>query len=527
MTIGSNIVASERELRSIGISLDKVTQDLTLPNPEYENIMRFRKGKFFRKVNKYICYLKQDKRGNYIVPRYYNGEPLEMLEAENGRTLNILNNIVLRDYQQTFITENIECLEQHSGILLEAACGTGKTVMGIYIACLRNVQTLVVVPTNYLAGQWEQRIKDFTDAKVHVMTAADRVVPTDSDFTIITTDLFTCRTFPKELVQNIGHVILDEAHRMGAETYMPILDEIPARYRTALTATFRRADGVHQILKFHFGEHLKMESRFPRPLVYGIKTGIRIDNIISKKNMTETNKEYFQDFLDSVPSTCEAKYHETASEMVFGGRTTELQEIADGQFKRGRINKTEHRLVTKLIKKGSEMQYTCIDTYLNEHSGRRKQMVTLIQQCLDAGRTILFLSKRKNTLRVMAKYFEKYKPALIISETNKRSDEEEDYLQNKCQLILGVTQLAKEGLDIDRLDTLIIHLPMKDTEQAIGRISRLHPKKQKPIAFYFVDSCPITYAVFSNAKKFMRINADFQKETTMWEVPKILKENEA
>lgn len=99
---------------------------------------------------------------------------------------------------------------------------------------------------------------------------------------------------------------------------------------------------------------------------------------------------------------------------------------------------------------------------------------------------------------------------VIVSETAKRTEEEDYYLQNECRLVLGVTQLAKEGLDIDRLDTLIIHLPMKDTEQAIGRIARLHPTKKQPKAFYLLDNFPITQAVFTNAKKFLKINGDFK-----------------
>ena len=83
-------------------------------------------------------------------------------------------------------------------------------------------------------------------------------------------------------------------------------------------------------------------------------------------------------------------------------------------------------------------------------------------------------------------------------------------MQNECRLIFGVTQLAKEGLDIDRIDTLIIHLPMKDTEQAIGRTTRIHPSKKYPLVFYPLDNCPLTYATFSNAQKFFKINADYK-----------------
>ena len=521
MKIGSNIIATEKELKSLGISLDKLTQDLTLPNPEYENTMRFRKGRFFKPVNKYNCYLKETSKGSgeYIVPRYYNGEPQNMSESLKGRTTYFNINIKLRDYQQSFIDENRTRFTEYSGVLLEAGCGAGKTTISLYIAWMRGVQTLVIVPTNYLAGQWKQRINEFTDASVYVMTANDKEIPTDSDFTIITTDLFNCRVFPPELVKNIGHVILDEAHRMGAETYIPILDEIPAYYRTALTATFRRADGVHKVLKYHFGEHLKMESRFPRPSVYAIKTGIRVENILSKKNI---DLEPLKEFLDGCNAWYDVKYHETPSEFTFVGKQQQLLKRADDLLYKGRINKTTHKFLCAKIKKGAELQYPCIDTYLNEHAGRRKMIIRVIQQCLDAGRTVLFLSKRKDTLRAMEKYFKAYDPMLIVSETSKRTEEEENFLQNKCRLVLGVTQLAKEGLDIDRLDTLIIHLPMKDTEQAIGRISRLHPKKQKPLAFYFLDACPMTYAVYNNAKKYLKINAELKGEITMDDVPKVL-----
>ena len=111
---------------------------------------------------------------------------------------------------------------------------------------------------------------------------------------------------------------------------------------------------------------------------------------------------------------------------------------------------------------------------------------------------------------------------LIVSETNSRSDEDEKYLQTKCPLIFGVNQLAKEGLDIDRLDTLIIHLPMADTEQAIGRISRLCEGKKQPIAFYLVDKCPLTFATFSKAKKTFAINAEYKGDITLPQVLDIL-----
>lgn len=510
MEVGSNIVATVSELSWLGIDLETLKEDLTLPNPEYANMMRFGKGRFYKKVDTHICYLKKDGE-NYIVPRYYMGELGKY--GNEGRDITIDFKFSLRDYQQKFWENNSHCLDESTGILFEAGCGSGKTIMAIYFSALRGKQTLVLVPTYYLAKQWKQRIEEATDATCVILSSKDTEVPTDRDFTIVVMELFTCRHLPKDLIQNTGHVILDEAHRVGADTYLPILDEIPAKYRTALTATFRRADGVHRVLKYHFGKHLKMENRFPRPLVYGVRTGVEVRGVLSK-NRKHSN---LLAFLDSINHP----YHETESAIEFSP-TKELRDTLEGKYKVGSITKTAYHEVASCLSKASEMSYSVVESYLDSHSGRRKTAIRVIQECLDAGRTVLFLSKRKATLKALHKYFAKYKPMLIVSETNERSDEDEVYLQNTCPLIFGVTQLAKEGLDIDRLDTLIIHLPMKDTEQAIGRISRLCEGKKFPIGLYLLDDSPITYATYNNAKKFIRINADFKGERTLQTLKTIL-----
>lgn len=396
---------------------------------------------------------------------------------------------------------------------LEDGTVTHNTILGIWLSYLRYVQTLVLVPTYYLAKQWKQRIKETTNASVYVVTSKDSAIPLDSDFTIVCMDLFSVRTLPEDFVQNVGHVILDEAHRVGADTYMPILDQIPARYRTALTATFRRSDGVHRILKYHFGAHIQMENRFPKPRVFSIATDVSVECCLSK------NKPYqkFLSFMDANGF----EYKETAKTIAFP-KDYPYEETAATQYAAGSMNKTTYNEISTCLRRGKELSYSVVESYLNENSYRRKRVISLIKRCLDAGRTVLFLSKRKDILRVLYKYFAEYKPMLIVSETNNLSEAEEKYLQESCPLILGVTQLAKEGLDVDRLDTLIVYLPLKDLEQAVGRISRLHPKKKDPIAFYMLDNCPLTWATFTNAKRMMKNYAQYVDGRTLQTISTIL-----
>ena len=520
MKIEANIVANIDELKKLGIDLRTLEEDLTLPNPEYANAVRFSRFKGARKPDKYICYLKKDKYNNYIIPKYYLGEP-EMECGFNGRELSSHSFIKLRGYQDSFLNENKETLDTNTGILMEAPCGHGKTIMGIWLSYYRGRQTLIVVPTYYLATQWEQRIKETTDASVVILRSSDTEIATDSDFTIVVTELFQCRILPNDLIKNVGHVILDEAHRMGAETYMPILDELPAHYRTALTATFRRTDGVHKILKYHFGKHIKMPNRFPHPKVYSLVTDCHVKGIVSKSRPYSL----FLDFMERRYTDKFYKLQETNGAIVYdSSKNNKLHEIAEEEYKSGVIDKKAFKEIERCLSNGSMLSYPTLLSFLNENSARRKTCVKLIEKCLNVGRTILFLSARKDTLRSLCSYFSDYGPRLIVSETNSRTDEENEYLQNKCRLIFGINQLAKEGLDIDRLDTLIIHLPMADTEQAIGRISRLCTGKKTPTAFYLLDDCPITYATFVKAKKTIKINADYIGDIHLGEVDDVVGE---
>lgn len=528
MEISSYIEISESELYSFGLTLGEVMKDLTLPNPEYQNIMRFGKGKFYKKVSPTICYLKKIPSDyvhptRYMIPRYYDKvasklKPLYLKGSGNAGVLLSSHNFkgCLRDYQGDFYCKIQDDLRSNTGILIEAGCGSGKTVLAIYIALKRRVKTMVLVPTYYLAQQWSQRISEFApECTQTLLTSKDKEIRTDSDFTIICMDLFSVRVLPEELVKNVGHVILDEAHRVGAETYLPILDEIPATYRTALTATFRRSDGVHKILAYHFGKHLRMESRFPKPELYGFKTDIEVGNVISKNKSYQKFLEYLQD--NNLP------YTETKSCVEFKSSSKDLMELAKKDLLYRRITKDTFNEIKSCVKRGTEnMPYTVVESYLNENSKRRKLIINIIRECLDGGRTILFLSKRKDVLKSLANVFSDYKPMVIVSETNKRSDKENEYLQKECPLIFGVTQLAKEGLDIDRLDTLILHLPIKDTEQAVGRIARLYAGKKKPVCLYLLDRCPITYAVYNNAQKYIKINAEPKGDITFKDLDRIL-----
>jgi superfamily II DNA or RNA helicase len=165
------------------------------------------------------------------------------------------------------------------------------------------------------------------------------------------------------------------------------------------------------------------------------------------------------------------------------------------------------------------------DNYISVDSRRIRLVKSLIHQCLKDGRTVLVLAKRKNILHQLDKIFEGTKKALIISETNKMKPEEREFVQNEANLILGIQQLANEGLDIPRIDTVIFYHPVTDTEQPIGRAGRVLPDKKQSLVFYLRDNCWVYSNMFRKSINFMKINAELQADITYEELSEVLCQN--
>ena len=74
--------------------------------------------------------------------------------------------------------------------------------------------------------------------------------------------------------------------------------------------------------------------------------------------------------------------------------------------------------------------------------------------------------------------------------------------QGKKKYLFATYSLAKEGLDIPRLERLYLTTPQKDyavITQSIGRIARTFDGKQDPVCFDFVDD--IGYLVKAYKKR--------------------------
>lgn len=83
--------------------------------------------------------------------------------------------------------------------------------------------------------------------------------------------------------------------------------------------------------------------------------------------------------------------------------------------------------------------------------------------------------------------------------------------------LFATYSLAKEGLDIPRLDRLYLATPQKDyavVVQSVGRVARTFEGKQQPLVFDYVDSIKSLIKSYKNAAQATE-NADAKSVTEM------------
>lgn len=178
----------------------------------------------------------------------------------------------LREHQQNVYAEAIEMIKKHYCGNLSLHCGFGKTFMGIKIWTNFRTKGIVLCHRKVLIEQWSESVAKFApEAKVQILKSSVKVDPT-ADFYIINMSKVTNRK-SKEF-DDIGFVIVDEAHVCCAEKMSKSLTYFCPKYILALTATPFRTDGMDKILDIYFGKERIVRISTTPFIVYKYSTGI-------------------------------------------------------------------------------------------------------------------------------------------------------------------------------------------------------------------------------------------------------------
>jgi superfamily II DNA or RNA helicase len=236
--------------------LQALQDDLTIDNPKYKDARKYGRwvGKNFKKK---LFFFELDEAG-ILFPRGFADQAVEMCRKYMGRgpvikdlrrrltEVDLSFHGELRPYQQDAVQA---ILRRQFGVLV-AGTGSGKTVMALEVIARRCQPSLILVHSRELMYQWEERIRQFLGIQAGLIG--------DSKFDIQPVSVAIVNTARKrldELIPRIGHLIVDECHRVPATLFTEVVKRFDSFFMLGLSATaYRREDGLTRLIYLYMGE---------------------------------------------------------------------------------------------------------------------------------------------------------------------------------------------------------------------------------------------------------------------------------
>lgn len=450
-------IGSEIRIKNASKELNVWAQEnLIIPNPQYRE--RERRGLWVGNTPKYLWLYRVDS-SDLIVPTGVGKQVRQFLSERDQISVQLADNDILEykgniplyDYQKTAV----EAMRRTSCGILQSPCGSGKTQMGIALAAVLKRKVLWVTHTQDLLTQSFARAEQYFPAET-LGTITDGKVRLGSHMTFA-----TVQTLSKlDLTQYRDAwdvVIVDECHRLaGSPTqvtmFYKVMNSLAARYKYGLSATGHRSDGM-----------IKSTFAVLGPVVYQVPDEAVADKIMKVR-------------------ICR--------------RDTGLA-----------INRS-------CLDTDGTLVYNELLSYLGESRERNELIVKdLISQ---AGHSCLVLASRLEQLRnirnMLPEELREVSAMIDGSMTSKRGKAEreaaiEDMRTGRKRILFASFGLAKEGLDIPRLDRLYLVSPQKDyavVTQSIGRIARKADGKTDAVCYDYVDDIQFCENQFKRRKTHYR-----------------------
>lgn len=412
--------------------------NLELPNPEYQKKVRMHLwvGNTPKQLTLYST-----NGDDLILPFGCLRSLLPMMEGDvkklfrKPQKVEFGGKVPLYDYQEEAVGA---MLINHYGIL-QSPAGSGKTQMGIALAAALGVKTLWLTHTKDLLSQSKERAERYMDGSL-LGTITEGQVNIGKTMTFATIQTM-CKVDLDQYKDEWDCIIVDECHRVsGTPTaitqFSKVLNALRARHKYGLSATVHRSDGLIKATYAMLGE-----------VVWTVP-----DEAVKSKVMT----------VNVEPKG------------------------------------TGVGLSPAFLNSDGTVNYARMVTYLTEHGERNKIILNDLVE--NGDHYNLILSDRVDHLRYL---YSQLPPALkaqaavidgkMTTKTLKaeRAQAIEDMRTGEKRYLFATYSLAKEGLDIPRLDRLYLTTPQKDYAvivQSIGRVARTFEGKQQPVAYDYVDT---------------------------------------
>ena len=324
---------------------------------------------------------------------------------------------------------------------VEAATGTGKTVLGAWLAggVVRR-KALVLSHLSRINDQWVdafhrllgvplERIgrcyggaKEWRDRDVVVSTYQSMMNP---------------GSWPEDFYRQFGCVVADENHRAAAHAFSRAMWQFPAAVKFGLSATQRRRDGAHVVVEAHLGKVALTGQAAALPL--------KVYPVWHRSSREPWGKDH-------------------------GARTKCLATDPRRNARIARIVKQMH----------AEGRYVLVVSEKVYHLEALRELCA--QAGIPEGDMGLFVAQR-NGFKVEVVNGREQRVATKV----KVKQVELDRVLRECRVVLATYGMVKEGVDVPRWDAGIDATPQSAAVQLVGRVRRPLPGKREPIWVTIVD----------------------------------------
>lgn len=422
-TIGNNITVQDPTPQLQAWAKD----NLVITNPDYYKAMKM--GRDVRWMPKEMK-LYENRGDRLVLPFGTLKDVWEFIrqdytpEFAPETAANVQGDINLYPYQR----QAADAMKQAKGGILQAPCGSGKTIIGLQMIKEIGLKTLWLTHTVDLLTQSKTRAEQHFKGDFGTITDGEVNIGKDITFaTIQTMAKLDLQTFRNEW--NV--IVVDECHKaVGSPNrvmqFYKVLTHLAARYKYGMSATLHRADSMIQSMHALLGR-----------------------------------KEYKIDEMS------------VGDMIVKAARQVVLTRVPAS---------------TAYLDTDGTMLHAELITYLVNSRQRNERIAKDVQDNLNHYN--LVLTHRVDHCRVLRNLIGT--GDIITGSVSKQDREQifESVRTGKQHVLIATYALAKEGLDLPILDRLYLATPQKDyaiVTQSVGRIERAFQGKEQPIVFDYVD----------------------------------------
>lgn len=435
----------------------RIESELFVTNPEY--IRRARLGLWMGNISQYYLLYRIDgdkiiipTGAGHLLRGTYDKSDIALDLADNG-LLDYKADIPLYDYQK----DAVEAITKVSNGILVAPCGSGKTQMGIALIAKLGRKALWLTHTKDLLKQSYDRAKQYISEDM-LGTITDGKINIANGITFA-----TVQTLSKQDMSMYKYsfdvVVVDECHRASGSMskvgmFSKVLSGLAARYKYGLSATVHRSDGL---IKSTYALIGNIAYTVPEQAVADKTCGV-----IVKRTETGIDESF--------------EYLGTDGMLDF----LELIKWLTHNDKRNSM------IAHKIVGEAEHSQIVLSD--------RIEHLEILKSKLIEYGmpeESIRMINGKMTSKKAKAE----------------RENAIQDMREGKAKCLLATYSLAKEGLDIPRLDRLHMTLPKKDYAvviQCIGRISRTFEGKESAVCYDYVDNIAYCQKVWVTRKRYYK-----------------------